>query len=126
MRAEIADPTFERQEGSQEGPYCRVSYTYKASGQFCEGQGCTRDLSRTGCGIRGNIIPPTGTDLRVTLYLEDQGVPLSLEATVRWTVGTYFGAQFVDIEVEDYTRIRRYMWTVLNEATNRMTEEGDI
>jgi PilZ domain len=125
MKAEIADRTFEPQDG-EEGPYCPLSYTYQAGERCCDGQGWTRDLSRTGCGIRGTIIPPTGTDIRVTLYLDDQDVPLSFEATVRWTVGVYFGVQFVDIPVEHYMRIRRYMWTALNEATKECTQDGGM
>ena len=124
MKTEIADLSFERQDARHDGPYCRVTYTYEAGGRSCDGQGFTRDLSKTGCGICGTMIPPMGTDIRVILYLEDQDVPLSFAATVRWTVGAYFGVQFADIQVQDYTRIRRYMWTVLNEATRSRTEDG--
>ena len=120
MKAEIVEP----QDARHVGPYCRVTYTYEAGGRSSDGQGFTRDLSRTGCGIRGTVIPATGTDVRVTVHLEDEEVPLSFAATVRWTVGAYFEVQFVEIQVEDYTRIRRYMWTVLNEGTKSMIEDG--
>ena len=101
----------------KEARYCRLSYSFQAGGVSYEAQGLTRDVSKTGCGILGNIIPSAGTPIRLTLDLLDREAPLSFEGTVTWTVGEFFEVRLFDVDVKDYTRIRRYLWHVLNKAT---------
>jgi hypothetical protein len=86
-----------------------VNYTYKAAGATYAVDGLTRDFSTLGCGIRGMIIPPVKSKTRVKLYLPSQKLPLSLDATVIWVEGEYFGVQFNEIRKEEYARIRRYI-----------------
>jgi hypothetical protein len=93
---------------------CRVGYTYKVGEATYAVDGLTRDISRFGCGIRGAIIPLVRSKTRLTLYLPNQKLPLSIDARVTWVTGDFFGVEFPEMKKEDYTRIRRYMWTVLN------------
>jgi hypothetical protein len=62
-------------------------------------------------------MPPIGVSIHMTLDLGDDAPPISVEATVKWTVAEFFGVEFTDIQSKDYVRIRRYMWTVLNQTT---------
>jgi hypothetical protein len=71
--------------------------------------GTAQDISRSGCGIRGTMIPPVGSKTRLALYLPDQKVPLSLDARIIRVAGNYFGVEFTGMKKDDYARIRRYM-----------------
>jgi hypothetical protein len=125
MKTRPADPNIHTQTHSpwvklstgdeREEPIdCQVTYTYEADGFTYAGEGTTRDFSKIGCGIRGSIIPPVGSKTRLTLYLLDPKASLSFDATITWVAGDYFGVQFPEVNERDYTRIRRYMWNVLN------------
>jgi hypothetical protein len=113
MDTDLIDVNEQLPDASTPVHGCRVTYSYQ------QAEGVIRDLSRTGCGIRGDILPPIGTHIRLTVYLEDEEPPLSLDATVTWKVGEFFGVDFERMDAKDYTRIRRYMWTVLNQPRNQ-------
>jgi hypothetical protein len=115
METDVADVIDQWVDAARARHDCRVTYSYQAAGSR-EAQGVTRDLSKMGCGIRGDILPPVGTALHLMVYLWDEEAPLSVNAMVTWAVGEFFGVQFVDLHVKDYIRIRRYMWDVLNSA----------
>ena len=93
--------------------YCQVSYTYKVGTATYAVDGLTRDISRTGCGIRGTIMPPMGQKTRLALYLPNYILPISLDATVIWVAGYCFGVKFTEMRREDYLRIKKYMLTRL-------------
>ena len=93
--------------------YCQVNYTYKVGQATYAIDGLTRDISKTGCGIRGTIIPPVRSTTRLALYLPHQMSPISLNARVIWVAGEYFGVEFTNMRREDYLRIRTYMLSVL-------------
>lgn len=94
--------------------YCHVNYTYKVGQATYAVDGLTRDISRTGCGIRGTIIiPPVRSTTRLALCLSHQMSPISLNARVIWVAGEYFGVEFTNMRREDYLRIRTYMLSVL-------------
>ena len=107
-------PFKNRRVAARERMSCRVTYTYQAGGATYAVDGVGRDFCKIGCGIRGSIIPPVGSKTRLTIYLRGQKVPLPLDARVTWVAGDYFGVQFSQMNKRDYTRIRQYMWMVLN------------
>lgn len=108
-------PQVQPPTGTEREPlYCRVTFTYEADGLTYSAEGFTRDFSKSECGIRGSIIPPVGSKTCLILCLLDQQASLSFDATITWVAGDFFGVQFPEVNEKDYTRIRRYMWNVLN------------
>jgi hypothetical protein len=108
-------PLYKNERNTERKPTCcRVGYTYQVGEATYTVDGLTRDISKFGCGIRGAIIPPMRSKTRLTLYLPNQRLPLFLDARVIWVAGDYFGVQFPEMRKEDYMRVRRFMWTVLN------------
>jgi hypothetical protein len=108
-------PQFKNRRVAEREPMlCRVTYTYQVGSSTYAVDGVTRDLCRIGCGIRGTIIiPRVGSKTRLKVYLPGQKLPISSDARVTWVAGDYFGVQF-QLESKDYTRVRQYMWSVLN------------
>jgi hypothetical protein len=94
--------------------HCRVTYSYQSRGSKYFTDGVTRDLCRTGCGIRGSIIPSVGSQTSLRVYLPGHKLPIALDAKIAWVAGDYFGVRFAEMNSKDYTRVRRYLWTVLN------------
>jgi PilZ domain len=128
MHARTADPKTHlqrtlpqlknRRVAEREPMACRVIYTYQAGGSTYAVDGVTRDLCRIGCGIRGTIMPSVGGTTRLKAYLPGQKLPISLDARITWVVGDYFGVRFFpEMDKKDYTRVRQYMWSVLNRLT---------
>ncbi|HKO31531.1 MAG TPA: PilZ domain-containing protein [Nitrospiraceae bacterium] len=109
-------PFKNRRVTNRESIHCRVTYTYEAGDSTYAVDGVTQDVCKIGCGIRGTIIPPVGSKTRLKLYLGAHTRPISLSATISWMAGDYFGVRFNEMNKQDYTRVRRYMWTVLNTA----------
>jgi hypothetical protein len=72
----------------------RVEYRH-ARGQ---GEGMLLDLSLQGCRIKGAPPFPTGTRLRLLLWLPDQAQPVKVErAAVRWIKDDEFGVSFLEL-----------------------------
>jgi hypothetical protein len=113
-----AVPQFKnRRVAEREPAHCRVAYTYQAGGSTYTVDGVTRDLCRIGCGIRGTIIPPVGSKTNLRVYVPGQKLPILLDARITWQAGDYFGVRFPEMNKKDYSRVRQYMWSVLNMAT---------
>jgi len=111
-------PQFRNRRVAERQPaHCRVTYTYQAGGSTYTVDGVTRDVCRIGCGIRGTIIPPVGSRTSLRVYLPGQKLPISLDARITWVAGDYFGVRFPEMNKKDYSRVRQYMWSVLNMAT---------
>jgi hypothetical protein len=108
-------PEFKnRRVTDRERMHCRVTYTYQAGSSTYAVDGMSRDLCKIGCGIRGTIIPPVGSKTRLKVYLGGHKLPIALDARISWVAGNYFGVRFPEMNKQDYTRVRRYLWTVLN------------
>jgi hypothetical protein len=89
---------------------CRVTYMCKVDGVTHLVEGRMVDMSKTGCGIRGSLLPPIGSDTTLTLHLLDRKPPLCFEGSVTWTAGDFFGVSIRELNEHDYTRIRRCLW----------------
>ncbi len=110
-------PFKNRRVAEREPAHCRVAYTYQAGGSTYTVDGVTRDLCRIGCGIRGTIMPPIGSKTSLRVYLPGQKLPILLDARITWVAGDYFGVRFPEMNKKDYSRVRQYMWSLLNMAT---------
>ena len=91
---------------------CRVTYSHEANGVTHLAEGVTRDISPTECTIRGSVVPPVGSKTTLTLSLRDQHRPLSINGTVTWTSGEYFGVSLEELTDHDYQRILQWLWDV--------------
>jgi hypothetical protein len=89
--------------------YCRVTYTYEASGLTHLAQGWMRDFSHTDCAIRGSLLPPIGSATTVTLHLRDGDPPVSCDGSVSWTAPECFGVSIRPVHDKDCTRIQQYL-----------------
>src|SRR5215217_7362949 len=123
MQVRIADsetpsqktlPLFRnRRKAERESMHWRVTYTYEAGGSNYIVDGATRDFGKTGCGIRGTIMPPVGSKTCLKVYAPNRNYPISLYATVAWVAGDNFGVRFPKMDRKDYMRVRQYMGSVL-------------
>lgn len=111
-------PQFKNRRGAEREPlHCRVTYTYQTGLSTYAVEGVARDLCKIGCGIRGTIIPPVGSTTRLKVFLPGYKLPISLDARISWVAGDYFGVRFPEMNKKDYSRVRQYMWSLLNIAT---------
>lgn len=90
----------------------RVEYGH-ARGQ---GEGMLLDLSLQGCRIKGAPPFPSGTRLRLQLWLPDQVQPLKVErAAVRWIKDGEFGVSFLELPPDARIRVEQVV-QLLHEA----------
>jgi len=74
------------------------------------------DLSLQGCRIKGVFPGPTGTRLRLQLWLPDQSHPVKIElAAVRWVKHDQFGVNFLQMSPDAQVRLAHVFWS-LHEA----------
>jgi hypothetical protein len=97
-------------EAVRDSMSCRVTYRCEVDCVTHLAEGRLADMSKTGCGIRGSLVPPIGSDTTLTLHLRDRKPPLSFEGSVTWTAGEFFGVSLRELNEHDYTRIRRCLW----------------
>lgn len=111
-----ARPLERRDEGAEREPMSfRVSYSYEAGGSRYFTEGVTRDFSKSGCAIRGTVIPPMGTKILVALHF-GQNLRVTTIATITWVSGEFFGVRFHQVKKNDYIRIRQYMRNAINRS----------
>jgi hypothetical protein len=91
---------------------CRVTYSHEINGATHLAEGVTRDFSPIECTLRGSVVPPVGSKTTLTLSLRDQYRPLSLDGTITWTAGEYFGVGLAELDDHDYKRILQWLWDV--------------
>ncbi len=97
---------------ARQSPRYRVQYRslFSAGERLLVGEGLSRDLSIRGCRIASDTVVPSRTDLELRLYLPDQEWPVQISlAQVRWTAGTEFGVEFLQLSGDDAARIGRVL-----------------
>ena len=85
---------------TEDGLFWRATYTYVANGFRYTDEACIRDVSRTGCGIRGRARLTVGSKTTVTFYLQDGRRPLTVPARVVSVTGEYSAVEFLRLSAE--------------------------
>jgi len=100
-----------RRGGAERAPiYGYATYTYKEGLFLYTIEGLIRDLSETGCGIRGTMPQGVGSQIRVMLSLPDQQPPLCVSrAIVSWVAGDCFGVKFPKMKSHEYERVHQHV-----------------
>lgn len=74
------------------------------------GRGSLVNLSKSGSRIEGDQTVFPGTTLALRLFLPDKEAPVRVEqATVRWSNGTEFGLQILNMPPEDDSRLGQFI-----------------
>jgi hypothetical protein len=78
-------------------------------------EGTLLDISIRGCAIRSNVPLHKGNLLCLQIRLTDQEPPIEIEiATVRTVTGRRVGLEFVRINHDEETRLRRLLLTLMH------------
>ena len=101
----------DRQGGAERAPmYGHAIYTYKEGFYIYTVEGLIRDLSATGCDIRGTMPQVVGSQIRVMLSLPDEQPPLCVRgAIVSWVAGEFFGVKFPKLKPHEYDRVHQHV-----------------
>jgi hypothetical protein len=93
--------------------YGHATYSDKEGLYIYTVEGFIRDLSATGCSIRGTIPHVVGSKIRVRLCLFDEQPPLSVNGSkVSWFAAGHFGIKFPKLKQNDVLRLQRYLCKV--------------
>jgi hypothetical protein len=93
--------------------YGHATYSYKEGLYIYTVDGVIRDLSETGCSIRGTIPQVVGSKIRIRLCLSDQLPPLPVNgAIISWFAGGYFHVKFPKLKPNDLLRLQQYLCKV--------------
>lgn len=76
-------------------------------GSHTVGKGTVTDMSAFGCAVKTNTLLRKGDYLSVKFMMPDQNDAMVVNlAAVRWSLGSKFGLEFVNIDVEERVRLR--------------------
>jgi PilZ domain len=100
---------------TQEAVCWRATYTYEANGFRYTDEASLRDVSQSGCGIRGRTCLAVGSKTLLTFHLQDGQRPLSVRARVTGVIGDVFRIQFLNLRPEDYKRMQHFSQQALND-----------
>src|SRR5689334_22235834 len=91
--------------------HCRVSFTTEDGPSHVRGEGTLKDLSKTGCKITADSLPPVGCSVTLFIYIDDGNPPMCLTgATVSWVAGQLFAAKFPKLSSEERKRLQEMVW----------------
>ena len=102
--------------------FWHATYTFEANGFKYTDEACIRDLSRTGCGIRGRTCLEVDSKTTLTFHLQDGQRPLSVASRVIWARGESFGVEFLRLSVDSYERMQQYVQQMLKDAGHDRVE----
>ena len=97
--------------------YSRVAVHRRVEFQHAggKGEGMLLDLSLRGCRIKGLFSGPSGTRLRLQLWLPDQAHPVKVErGTVRWVQDDQFGVSFLEVLPDAQVRLSQVVQLLLD------------
>lgn len=89
----------------------KVMYTSETGHRPVKADGFLINLSKTGCKVLANMLPPAGTSITLFLYVPDGGLPLCLTGTtVAWVAGHTFAARFPKLTEGERKRLQLLIW----------------
>ncbi len=87
---------------------CPVHCPIVFKGDLMLGKGTLTNLSPSGCGVQSTTILQKGVYLSVTMSLPHRESPLDIGlATVRWSLGSKFGLEFIRTGLGEQALLRR-------------------
>lgn len=91
-------------------PRFEVNVPVSFSGDQITGTGAITNLSAGGCAVKGDAKAQIGAFLELHINLPAPHQKLIVEvAVVRWSNGTTFGVDFLQLDAEQEKRLRRYI-----------------
>jgi PilZ domain len=82
-------------------------------GDEINGKGAITNLSEGGCAVKGNANTKIGAFLELNVDLPAPHQKLIVDvAVVRWSIGTKFGLDFLQLDPEQEKRLRRFIKTL--------------
>ena len=95
----------------------RIRVEFSALESSVEGKGMVTDLSKGGSCVESDVLPPKGTELRMSLFLPDFTWPMKVErAVVRWVKRSTFGVEFMTVQSSQRERLARFIMKLKEEA----------
>ena len=89
----------------------RITYSGEEGARIVTGEGTLKDLSKTGCKIRGAITSSLGSTLILLLHLEDGQPPMRLaNVVVSWIAKDSFAVKFPRLSAEERKRLQEVIW----------------
>jgi hypothetical protein len=86
----------------------RSRVSFSGIGIEIKGEGTLSDLSKTGCRVESDILPPKGAELKLEIFLSDYAWPMKVDrAVVCWTKGRSFGLELVSLQAAQRDRLTR-------------------
>ena len=90
-----------------------VQFTLDLLGQHTAGVFTAANLSTEGCMVGSELIVHQRRPLELRLHLPDDDSPVKVNlAVVQWSKGQKFGLEFVRMQHEEQTRLRRFVSTL--------------
>ena len=83
------------------------------SGDQTQGQGTVFNISVGGCAVQSKAAVARGAYLKLDMEVPGVDSPIVVElAPVRWTSNGNFGMEFIRMDEESQTHLRRYVSTL--------------
>jgi c-di-GMP-binding flagellar brake protein YcgR len=94
-------------------PRFEVNVPVSFFGDQINGKGAITNLSAGGCAVRGDAKAQIGSFLELNVDLPAPHQKLIVEvAVVRWSIGTNFGLDFLQMDSEQEKRLSRFIKTL--------------
>ncbi len=94
-------------------PRFEVNVPLTFFGDQINGKGAITNLSAGGCAVKGDVKAQIGAFLELNVDLPTPHQQLIVEvAVVRWSIGTKFGLDFLQLDSEQEKRLRRFIKTL--------------
>lgn len=104
------DTSQEFREVRRASVQCRLTYSGVSSESLIIGEGMVLNLSKDGCGIRGNQPVEKGMKLTLCLHLVGENQPLRInDVRVVWANGEQFGVKSLDMGVSEQERLEEFL-----------------
>jgi len=95
----------------------RIRVEFSALDSSVEAKGMITDLSKGGCCVESDVLPPKNKELRMSLSLPDFTWPMKVErAVVRWVKRTTFGVEFLTVQSSQRERLARFIMKLKDEV----------
>ncbi|CAI4031994.1 hypothetical protein DNFV4_02418 [Nitrospira tepida] len=104
---------FKKQIDFRHNPRHEVHLSVEFTGDQVTGKGLVCNLSRSGCGIKGQTRVPVGAFVELIISLPSGLAPLMIDlGVVRWSAGERFGIDFLQMQEPETQRLKQFLSTL--------------